>query len=173
MKDRTLVVYATKHGATEEIADVLADELRLAGADVELADAAEIDDLDRYRTIVLGSAVYMGRWRPEARRFLKKHQRELAGRELWLFSSGPVGKEEQEDPCMAIPGGMRKLGEKLGAREHAVFGGRVRTDSGSFIERAIANDTPEDLRDRRDWDEIRAWARKIASARLERAKLVV
>jgi len=45
----------------------------------------------RADAVVLGSAVYMRRWRPEARRFLRRFRRELAHRPFWVFSSGPVG----------------------------------------------------------------------------------
>ena len=44
------------------------------------------------KPIVLGSAVYIGRWRKEAARFLKANEKILSHRLVWLFSSGPTGK---------------------------------------------------------------------------------
>ena len=174
MNDQILVVYASRDGATEEVAKTLADELRLAGADVDLADAAAGSDLAPYGTVVLGSAVYMGRWRPEARKFLKKHTKELADRDVWLFSSGPVGEDAPDDSRFAVPPFVKRHAAKIGAREHVIFGGRITTDSKSFMARAMADKMPEELRDRRDWDEIRAWARKIAlTAQLEGPELLV
>ena len=167
MNERLLVTYASKNGSTAEIADAIAYELRLAGLDVDLAKVADVEDLEPYRIVVLGSAVYMARWRPEARRFLKRHAEELAERDVWLFSSGPVGEQKpDEDPeRWTVPKLVKQLGPKIGIREHVVFGGRVPAEPHNFVERAMAKDTPESTRDLRDWLEIRAWARKIATAR--------
>jgi menaquinone-dependent protoporphyrinogen oxidase len=173
MNDRTLVVYASKHHSTAEIAEAIAGELRGAGVNVDIAEAGQLEDLSPYRTVVLGSAVYMGRWRPEARRFLKKHHRELAEREVWLFSSGPVGEDQADEGRFVVPPFAKRQGTRIGAREHVVFGGRVATDSKSFIARSMAEKMSEEERDLRDWDEIRAWARKIASAQLEGIQLLV
>ena len=52
--------------------------------------------------------------------------------------------------------------EKLGAREHVVFDGRVSAEGGRMA-RTMAESTPEEYRDRRDWDEIRGWAARIAA----------
>ena len=176
MNDRTLVLYASKDGSTREIAEAIADELRTAGVDVDLADAAAAPGLDPYRKVILGSAVYMGRWRPEARHFVKRQLKELAQRDVWLFSSGPVGDAKvDDDGFCAIPPFAKKYTAKIGAREHVLFGGRVRTDSKSVMARGMAQKMSEEQRDRRDWDEIRAWAGKIAagSTRLERSESLV
>ena len=164
MNDRTLVLYGSKYGSTAEIADAIADELRQAGVDVEVADAKAAPDLGPFGTVVLGSAVYMGRWRPEARRFVKRHAPELVDREVWLFSSGPVGDAKPDDTSrFADPPFPKKYGPKVGAREHVVFGGRIDPESAGFMGRAMAKGWSDEQRDLRDWDEIRAWARKIAT----------
>jgi menaquinone-dependent protoporphyrinogen oxidase len=53
--------------------------------------------------------------------------------------------------------------ERLGVRGHTVFGGRVPAQPHGPLERSMVKNTPEQYRDRRDWDEIRVWARPIAS----------
>ena len=52
--------------------------------------------------------------------------------------------------------------ERLGAREHVVFGGRLPLEPAGFVEKAMVNETPPEQRDLRNWDEIREWAAKIA-----------
>lgn len=66
---RVLVAFASKHGATGEIAEAIAAALRERGieADVESVDA--VIELDAYDAIVLGSAVYMGHWLDAAQAF--------------------------------------------------------------------------------------------------------
>ena len=47
--------------------------------------------------------------------------------------------------------------------EHVVFGGRLPFDPRGPMEHAIVMNTPPEYRDRRDRDEIRAWAAGFAS----------
>ncbi|HEX6418568.1 MAG TPA: flavodoxin domain-containing protein [Acidimicrobiales bacterium] len=167
MTDRVLVAYGTKYGSTAEIADAIAARLRDAGLDVDLRRGREVRSLDPYRAVVLGSAVYMARWRPEALRVLRRQRRALGQREVWLFSSGPVGEQADEAGERAErwtkPKAVRRLADEVGARDHAVFGGRVREDAGGFMYRSMARNTPPELRDRRDWEAIAAWAQGIAA----------
>jgi menaquinone-dependent protoporphyrinogen oxidase len=156
-----LVTYASKHGATGEIAEAIAGELRNEGLNVDCRDAGEVHSLDGYDAVVLGSAVYMKRWRPEARRFLRRQADSLAERPLWIFSSGPFG--ESPDVAWSEPPGVVARAERLGVRGHVVFGGRLPATPSGFMERALVRDTPSEYADLRDWDEIDAWARSIAS----------
>src|SRR3954452_10566893 len=93
---RVLVAYASEHGSTREIAERIARTLGDDGMNVELRDASDVEDLAGYDAVVVGSAVYMGRWRGSAKRLVKRHERELAERDPWLFSSGPVGEPPAE-----------------------------------------------------------------------------
>jgi menaquinone-dependent protoporphyrinogen oxidase len=154
-----LVAYATKNGATAEIAEAIADQLRQDGHAVDCTPAGEVDSVEPYNAIVVGSAVYMKRWRPEARHFLKHNAEALARRPLWVFSSGPCG--EKPDPSWSEPPKIIKLAERLGVRDHTVFGGRLPLEPGNFMERAMVRNCPPENRDLRDWDMIRTWAARI------------
>jgi menaquinone-dependent protoporphyrinogen oxidase len=160
-----LVAHASKHGSTAEIAQAVADTLRQAGLDVDCRAVGDVSSLERYDAVVLGSAVYIKRWRGDARRFLRKHGKELSRRPFWVFSSGPVGEpraDEEGSPWLEPPRIVEKV-ERLGAREHVVFGGRVPTEPHGPAQRAMVENTPPEYRDRRNWDEIRAWAARVAS----------
>lgn len=156
-----LVAYSSKHGATAEIAEAIAGELRTNGIDADCHEAADVDDVSRYDAVVLGSAVYMKRWLRPARRLLSHAARELGKRPLWLFSSGPCGVDP--DPSWSQPKKVVHAAKKLGAHEHVVFGGRLPLEPDGFIERGMVEKTPPEQRDMRDWDEIRAWSRSIAA----------
>jgi menaquinone-dependent protoporphyrinogen oxidase len=158
---RILVTYASKHGATAEIAEAVAAELRHAGHEVNYLSAEQVSGIDAYEAAVIGSAVYMKRWLPEARRLLKRHAKELADRPFWVFSSGPFG--EKPDPSWSEPPRTIKRAEHLGVRDHVVFGGRLPLEPSNFIERAMVRDCPPDKRDLRDWDAIHSWAAEIAT----------
>ncbi|MGH3734472.1 MAG: 2-oxoacid:acceptor oxidoreductase family protein [Micromonosporaceae bacterium] len=80
---RILVTVASRHGATTEIAERIGDQLRDAlgqhdsAIRVEVRAADQPSQVDDYDAVVLGSAVYLGRWLEEARRFAKTHTDEL------------------------------------------------------------------------------------------------
>jgi menaquinone-dependent protoporphyrinogen oxidase len=154
-----LVAYASKHGATAEIAEAVADQLRQVGHAVECIAARDAADLESYDAAVIGSAVYMKRWRPEARRLLKRHGKALAKRPFWIFSSGPCG--EKPDPAWAEPPRVIQLAVRLGVRGHIVFGGRLPLEPTNFMESAMVRNCPPEKRDLRDWDAIRAWATEV------------
>jgi menaquinone-dependent protoporphyrinogen oxidase len=165
---RVLVAYGTKHGATAAIAEAISNALREAGLEVDLERARRVRSLEPYRAVVLGSAVYAGRWRRDALRLLRRS--ELRDREVWLFSSGPVG-ESKGDPeqleRMTRPPRVQQIAAHTGAREHVVFGGMVAEDAG-FIRKKMARRIPPELRDLRDWGAIEVWAKAIAAALAER-----
>lgn len=166
MTDRILVAHASKNGSTTELAEVIATVLTEEGWSVDLRPAGEVRSLDGYRAVVLGSAVYMGRWRRPAARLLSRRRRQLARLDVWLFSSGPVGEVDASDVAAerwTRPPRVRKLAAEVGAHDHAVFGGAVVEGRGGPLYRKMAEETPADVRDLRDWDAVRTWAQGIAA----------
>lgn len=161
---RVIVAYGSKHGATAEIAAAIGEVLRSSGHRVDVNAAADLTEIEPYDAVVLGSAVYMGRWRRDARALLRRLRRTLGERPLWVFSSGPLGADEP-DPSdrWQYPMKIRTAVEQLGAREAVVFGGRAPLEPRGFMERSFVKNTPEEERDARDFEAIRAWASGIAS----------
>jgi menaquinone-dependent protoporphyrinogen oxidase len=161
-----LIAYASRHGATAEIAQAIANTLTETGVDADCRPAGDVDSLDGYDAVVLGSAVYMRRWRAEARHFLRHHGDALAAMPFWIFSSGPVGEPQADhsEDAWTVPHKVVERAQQLGVREHVVFGGRVPTPPHGPVQRSMYDNTPPEYRDRRDWDAIAAWARGIAAA---------
>lgn len=156
---KILVTTASKHGATAEIADAIAGKLREHDLEVEVHEPADVTTPDGYDAVILGSAVYAGRWMDTARRFSERHHQALRRLPVWLFSSGPIG-----DPLAPVDepaDGHRLLGE-LGAREHRVFPGRVNSSDLGWVERTITKMVKAPDGDFRDFDAIRIWATEIA-----------
>jgi menaquinone-dependent protoporphyrinogen oxidase len=159
-----LVAYASKRGSTAEIAQAIADKLRECDLTVQCLPADEVASLGPYDAVVLGSAVYIKHWRPDAGRFLRRHAEALSRRPFWVFSSGPVGETGGAvDPARMEPSRIVERIEQLGVREHVVFGGRLPLHPHNPLERVLIARTPRRYRDRRDWREIRAWASGIAA----------
>ena len=157
---RVLVTAATKHGATGEIARAIADTLRDQGLEPTVLDPDQVGALDGYDAVVLGSAVYAGRWLKPARKLVARCGAALAERPVWLFSSGPVGDppKPEEDPV-----DVAELLTTTGAREHRVFAGRLVRKQLTFPERAIVSALRAPEGDFRDWPAISGWAAGIAT----------
>ncbi len=158
-----LVAYSSKRGSTAEIAETIAATLRREGLAVCLERAEDVPSLEPYDAVVLGSAVYMKRWRGDARHFLKKHRKALKQMPFWVFSSGPVGDPANDNPDWMEPPKLAEKVEELGGRAHVVFGGCVPAEPKGFMERGMADGIPKQYRDRRDWNEIRTWAQQLAA----------
>ncbi|WP_405810866.1 flavodoxin domain-containing protein [Streptomyces sp. NBC_00210] len=159
MNARVLVAYGTKNGSTAEIADVIADALKEAGLRSETRPAAAARDVTEYDAVVLGGALYAGRWHRDAVRFARRHEHSLAERPVWLFSSGPLDASAGERDIPPVPSAARAA-TLLDAREHVTFGGRLEEGARGFIARMIVKQGRGG--DFRDMERIRAWARGIA-----------
>lgn len=156
-----LVAYASKHGATAGIATAIADRLNELGEVATARSVEDVSDLEGVDAVVLGSAVYAGSWMKEATAFAERYRDTLAGLHVWLFSSGPLGDEIQDEEEQ--PKQLAELTETLSPREHRVFFGALDKGKLGFGERMIVKAVKAPEGDFRDWDQIREWAGRIAS----------
>jgi menaquinone-dependent protoporphyrinogen oxidase len=161
---RVLVAVASKHGATTEIGEAIAEPLRSLGVEVDVRDVTDVGELGTYGAAVVGSAVYMGKWLPEAMAFVRGHASALRAIPVWLFSSGPLGADTPVPP--GDPASLDELMEMAHARGHRVFSGRLDKNDLGLGERLITKVVHAPAGDFRDWDAIQAWAREIGETLL-------
>jgi menaquinone-dependent protoporphyrinogen oxidase len=164
MNTQVLVAYATKYGATAEIAEKIGEVLRQAGLRADVLPADRVSDLTPYKAVVLGSGVYIGKWRKEAVKFLKANETVLAGKLVWLFSSGPTGEGEPVELTQGwrFPGKLQPIADRIGPHDIAVFHGAVDLNKLNFIEKWMIKNVKAPLGDFRDWEAITSWATAIA-----------
>jgi menaquinone-dependent protoporphyrinogen oxidase len=160
-----LVAVASRHGSTEEIARAIGSSLRDRGLEAEVIRVDEVEDVAGYDAVVLGSAVYAGRWLESARHFVHEHVSELAVLPVWLFSSGPIGTPPKPEAAEAVH--VEKIVAVIEPRGHVVFSGKLDRDRLSFAERAVMRAFRAPEGDFRDWHEIDAWAGEIAKVLAE------
>lgn len=156
---RVLVTVASRHGATWEIGEVIADVLAARGLDVETRVPEDVTTLDGVDAVVLGSAVYLAHWMPAARDLADRQTRELRERPVWLFSSGLA---VQPAASANSPHELLALRDQLGARGHRSFRGRLDRSLLTFTERAAIAGARAREGDHRDMDAVRAWAAEVA-----------
>lgn len=166
MDKHVLVAYASKHGGTAEIAERIGEVFRRAGIPTDVLPADRVSDLAAYQAVVLGSGVYIGRWRKEAARFLKANEQLLAGRPVWLFSSGPTGEGDPVELSEGwrFPGSLQPIADRIQPRDVAVFGGVLNEKKLGAIEKWMIRNVGAAPGDFRDWETIAAWATEIAAA---------
>jgi menaquinone-dependent protoporphyrinogen oxidase len=157
---KVLVSAASRHGATLEIATAVTGILEQADIEVDLIAPERVATAAPYDAVVIGSAVYAGRWLAPARELVEREATTLTGKTVWLFSSGPIG-----DPAKPIepPADGVELGRRIGAIEHHVFEGKLDRNELGFAEKAIVRVVGAPAGDYRPWDDILDWARGIAA----------
>ena len=99
---KILVTYATMAGSTVEVAEVIAEELRATGAQVDLVPIGEVKDLTNYDGVVAGGPMIMG-WHRAGRRFLKQQRQALARIPLAVFVTAMSLTETGEESVEGVP----------------------------------------------------------------------
>jgi menaquinone-dependent protoporphyrinogen oxidase len=158
---RVLVTSASKYGATGEIAQAIGEVLSEHGLDATVVPCEQVDTVDGYDAVVLGSAVYAGHWRKAARALVERSGDALAAGPVWLFSSGPIGDPPKPEEAPVDVAGILAATR---AREHRVFAGKLVRKQLSFGDKAIAVALRVPEGDFRDWAAIKGWAAAIAAA---------
>ncbi len=170
---QVLVAYASRYGATQGIAERIADALRKQGLTAAVEAAGQAGDPAGYDAAVIGSAAYFFHWMKPATQFVRRNSRALANRPVWFFSSGPLGTKSRDDQgrdlCEILePKEIAEFKGTVAYREHRVFFGAMDAGKLGFWHRLIykmpANRDgalfPQG--DFRNWAEIDAWAGRIA-----------
>ena len=154
-----LLAYASRYGSTQEVAEVIATELRAGGLAVDIQPASEIKNIEGYDAVVLGAAIYNARWHPEAHQFLAQHEQVLPQRPVAIFALGPLSTSSA-----AMRNSRRQLDMELAKYPWLkpvaleMFVGKIDPAKLSFIDRLGVTAS-----DRRDWDAIRSWARSLTA----------
>jgi menaquinone-dependent protoporphyrinogen oxidase len=155
---KVLVTAGSRHGATAEIATAIARAIEQAGYEVDQRPPEGVWSIEPYDAVVIGSAVYAGRWLDAPKRLIEREAVALRSKPVWLFSSGPVG-----DP--ALPGGdppdVAKLTELIHPIGHRVFAGRLDRGDLGVIEKAIVRVVKAPDGDFRSFPEIETWCGAI------------
>jgi menaquinone-dependent protoporphyrinogen oxidase len=155
-----LVASGSKNGSTAGIADMIVAALQAEGVTAQARPAAEVRSTEEYDAVVLGGALYAGRWHRDARAFARRHAKALLGRPVWLFSSGPLddSADTGEIPPVAQ---VAKVFERLGAVEHVTFGGRLTEEADGFIAKSMVRNGKGG--DFRNPERIANWSHTIAT----------
>ncbi|HEY2466859.1 MAG TPA: flavodoxin domain-containing protein [Terracidiphilus sp.] len=169
MAAEILIAYCTRSGSTAEVAREMGRAVTDAGAVVSVKPMAEVQSIAYGQAVVLGGALYVGRFAGEAHRFIARFEQELGNGHPWIFVLGPT----ENDPKQF------RVAEEQARKELAKFPWLhpvdVRVFGGKFDPKTLKLPFPFNLvmkfpgnpmsrvpaTDIRDWDWIRSWAKAI------------
>ncbi|MCL2576471.1 MAG: flavodoxin domain-containing protein [Defluviitaleaceae bacterium] len=150
---KTLILYATKYGAATEIARRIAE--KMDGAVIHDLKQIGIPDIAVFDCIIVGSSIYAGMFRKEAKLFLSQNADTLRQKKLGLYVSSISADEEQKVFADNVPNDV------LQSAKAAVFlGGIYDPKKAGFAERLIMKAAAKlsDYRDTIDNDKIEKFA---------------
>ena len=74
MEQKVLVTYASKYGSTGGVDDDIAKELCSKDVATDVVLIKNASNVSSYQGVVIGSAIYMGKWMSEAADFVKENR---------------------------------------------------------------------------------------------------
>jgi menaquinone-dependent protoporphyrinogen oxidase len=164
MDKKILITYATKAGSTVEIAAVIGESLSKRGFNVDIKPVSENPALNGYQAVLMGSAIRMGSWLPEAVEFVRQNQTTLNQLPTSIFTVHMLNYRDDETSRAARQTYTAPVRELLPSADEVFFRGKLDYQTLSFFDRMIAkavanpNDPPGDFR---DWNLISDWSKSI------------
>ncbi|MGM7671198.1 flavodoxin domain-containing protein [Microbacterium sp. A93] len=152
----TLVVASSQHGSTREIAERIAEVLRVnKGVTTVVEDTKDAPKwLATVDAVVVALPVYGGSLDKAGKTFLDSHRAELADKSLFI----------------AVSGGSPELAPKLqatvdayGARDTAYLRGAVTEAKLGFKDKMLIKLAKGQFGDFRNWEAVEAWGKSLAA----------
>lgn len=161
MNQRILVTYASKAGSTGEVARAIGEVLTAKGATVDVTPVNGVANLQDYQAVIIGSAIRMGRWMPEAKSFVETNQAYLRQVPTAYFNCGLGLREESEKTRGEALGYMDSVCSIVEPVSRGAFAGKLDYSKLSFLEGLIMKAMGDQPGDFRPWETIRAWAESL------------
>lgn len=158
---QVLVAVSSRHGGTRELGDQVAQALTARGHVVDQIEPDDVEHVQRYDAVVLGTSVYVGRAGLDLKDLVERQGASLRDRPVWLFWSGPATDEAAR---VGTPEDVEQVAHEVRATATRVFGGRVQPEALSITERSLVALVPVEPGDHRDLSAAYAWGEEIASA---------
>jgi menaquinone-dependent protoporphyrinogen oxidase len=157
MDKKILITFATRAGSTADVAAAMGESLGARGFCVDVKAVKEKPLLAGYQAAILGSAIRMGNWLPEAVDFIEANQQELNQMPVALFTVHMLNSGEDETSRANRLAYLDKIRPLLNQAEEVYFEGKMDFSRLSLVDRLISKMVKAVEADKRDWEKIRNW----------------
>jgi len=158
MTETALVTYATKLGSTAEIAQSIGNIIVQRGIAVDVLLVREVANISKYDTVIIGSAIRMGSWLPEAVNFVKQHQDVLKEVPTKIFSVHILNQGDELENQKERATYTASVRAFISPEDEVFFAGKIDPLQLKFVERLLFKAVKSPDGDFRDWSAIQSWA---------------
>ncbi len=131
-KMRTAIVYASSHGTTEKVANLIREKLDSSTVEIFNLKKKPIIDLSNYENIIIGGSIHAGSIQSEVKKFIKDHTVSLMEMRVALYLCCMNEPQEKEEFNTNYPELLRNH-----SVYNAIVGGEYIFEKMNFIERFL------------------------------------
>ncbi|UCE12550.1 MAG: hypothetical protein JSV04_10175 [Candidatus Heimdallarchaeota archaeon] len=175
---KALIVYGTRYGATQGIAERMFEWLQKENIDSDVINVKkdEWPELAKYSGLILGTGIRIGQWTKEMKNFIKKKKEEInmfRGPKIFFVCSGyaAIPERYQEIKQEYCKKALENLGVSVDSINYEAFGGVMNASPDSPVGwldkkmlkiagKASPDFDPNGINDYRDWNEIEKFTRE-------------
>jgi len=154
---KAAIIYASKHGTTEKVANSIAEKL---SGELFSLNKNPNPDISEFETIILGSSIYAGQASGKMKAFCKANESVLLQKKIGLFVCGmqPIKEQREKELKDAYSEALHEKSVASG-----FLGGEFLFEKMNFFERLIIKKiakTTESVQ-QIDWDAVDDFVKKI------------
>ena len=165
-----LVLYASFHGSTAQIAEFMGEKLNRQGITTSVKSVNDYIDFSSYYGIIMGAPIHRGKWMDEAVDFVNKHRNKFDHLPFACFytcmakAKHPPSTESLDD-LESYQTALTDLFPTLSSSQIGSFAGMLDYDKCSFFTKLvlwlIMIKNGVEAGDYRDWQAIECWLSEI------------
>lgn len=163
---KILVIYASLHGSTAQMAEFMGEKLKKEGIDVSVKSIEDDIDFTSYNGLIMGAPIHRGKWMDGAVEFVKKHRIEFDQLPFACFytcmskAKQPPSRETLNE-LASYKTAMSELFPTIVHSDIGSFAGMLDYDKCNFLTKLamwfIMRKNSLEAGDYRDWKAIESW----------------
>jgi menaquinone-dependent protoporphyrinogen oxidase len=135
--------------------------LRAGGATVDVKPVTTVHEAKGYDAVVVGSAIRMSHWLPEAVAFVQAHREALSHMPTAYFLVSGLLRDNTPEMRRKVLAFLSPVRTMLEPTSIGLFAGKMDYSRMDGHDRSIAEAVSSAEGDWRNWEAIRAWAQEV------------